>query len=1660
MKKLTPKNLTTVLFLVLVLLVFSVACFAEGQSVFGPRDFRIGGLHFNLSIHSFEIAERAEGLILVTKKTPDKPPEGGFLLLNGQLIGLHAFFEGKSQRTERTISLRSRNFLSVFLRGAPGATISIEVKKGTATPLPQADFQAVPQDITLGETSTLQWTTTNANTITIDQGVGDVARSGSLSVSPKDTTTYTLTATGQGGTVTGSATVNVTVPTPTVSLTVNPETLVQGESTTLTWTSAFADNLNIEPGIGTVSASGSLTVSPAQTTTYTIMATGRGGTANASATLTVLNPPTVTLGANPQTILAGASSSLTWASTNAESCAIEPGIGSVDLNGSLNVTPAATTTYVITATGSSGTAMDSIEVQVVPAFEYEGFGVEADEQEGGGGFIAKSIRILNGNMVEVRSDLDFPSPSHLRLRLLAFYNSRYENLGFMGHGWTHTYEISLDPAFVIEGVPSVRIIDGTAKTFYFREKVPGEYSGLFGEHSRVKAGADGYVWYREDGSGYSFSASGRLIRMEDAAGNSIDLTYDLNNRLERVTDMASGRALTFHYNDDRLHQVTGPVTAAVPNGVWVTYGYDGNQNLTTVTYADGSGLAYVYSDAKDIHNLTQKKDLLNHMLREWSYNTNDQVVACLTPDGKGVTSITYGDTQVEVRDVYDALRIYSLAKIDGRKKATLMTGIPNAPYTKSNALRWVYDERARLTEVEYGGGRIDLYQDYDDRENAATVLLASGSADQRIVRYTYHPKMNVPLTRMESSVLQGDGNKVTVWDYDNDYDTVANESPTGLVSRLIEQGYTADLNGTVIPYEYVTTLTYNDKGQVISVDGPRPGTGDTTTFAYNASKGNLESFTQPQIGSTYFTEYDSAGRPGRTTDVNSQVKGFSYDGRGRVTTVTNYADDPPSSTQFSYIGGFLDSMTDPDGVIQFFDYDALYGRLSTITDAEGNYIVHTYETYPRGNLIERRKYSALQAITSRKRWSYEHPIYPGKLYREIQSDDTYGEYGYDHAGNVSFEVDPNGNRTRYTYDFLKRLESVTQTVGDPTPHNLTTTYQYDTQGNLAGVTDALPHHTEYQYDDMGRVVSATSPDTGITRYIYDEVGNLRHKTDAKGVTVEFTYDNLNRGTAADYPGTANDVAYTYDQGTGGKGYLTGTVDPAGTIAFGYDPRGRLVQKANTVSGVNYLVSYVYTPGGKVASITYPSGRAISYDRNSLGKISEVTASGIAAPLASGLTYRPFGGPQGLTNGFGGTVNNHAGECDCVTVSNPGEPRERSYGYDTNRNLTSITGTTTPWYSQSFGYDELNRLSSATGRYGSITYTYDDVGNRLTRDTNGVKETYTYFMGTNRLQQITGGPNPRTFAYDGNGNITSNGALTFVYDQNNQLIDVKEGETPKATYAYNGLGQRVKKAAGGVTTIYHYDLDGKLIAESLLSGAMTREYLYMGEVRVAMVDVAGGNAVYHFLNDRLGTPEILTDASGTVAWEAWYEPFGEAHVHPSSTVVNNHRFPGQYFDQESGLHYNYHRYYDPRTGRYLTPDPIGLRGGINFYCYVSNNPINRIDRLGLWYIDMNISGGFWLGFTGGILISPSGVYPYVGGGIVTPGVGGSVTWSPSDPTTGWYVGIQGQAGLAGQVGYGFGKGGSWFWEVGVGGGYPTLFGGSITGYYVFGPNQERTEDPCE
>jgi RHS repeat-associated protein len=191
--------------------------------------------------------------------------------------------------------------------------------------------------------------------------------------------------------------------------------------------------------------------------------------------------------------------------------------------------------------------------------------------------------------------------------------------------------------------------------------------------------------------------------------------------------------------------------------------------------------------------------------------------------------------------------------------------------------------------------------------------------------------------------------------------------------------------------------------------------------------------------------------------------------------------------------------------------------------------------------------------------------------------------------------------------------------------------------------------------------------------------------------------------------------------------------------------------------------------------------------------------------------------------------------------------------------------------------------------------------------------------------------PIDIGYDENANITSETGWTYVYDLSNQLIRVFAGANQVAEYTYNGAGQRIKKVAGGTTRIFHYDLMGHLIAETNQSGQMIAEYIYFGDQLLAMV---GGGQVYYFHNDHLGTPQVLTNDSQAISWKAVYTPFGEA-VASIQTVENPFRFPGQYYDSETGLHYNYFRYYNPQTGRYITPDPIGLEGGINLFTYVDS-----------------------------------------------------------------------------------------------------------------------------
>jgi RHS repeat-associated protein len=221
-------------------------------------------------------------------------------------------------------------------------------------------------------------------------------------------------------------------------------------------------------------------------------------------------------------------------------------------------------------------------------------------------------------------------------------------------------------------------------------------------------------------------------------------------------------------------------------------------------------------------------------------------------------------------------------------------------------------------------------------------------------------------------------------------------------------------------------------------------------------------------------------------------------------------------------------------------------------------------------------------------------------------------------------------------------------------------------------------------------------------------------------------------------------------------------------------------------------------------------------------------------------------------------------------------------------------------------------------------------------------TYSYQQGTNKLTHIEGTP-PIDYGYDANGNITTENTWTSIYDLSNQLIRVLQGGNQVGEYTFNGAGQRIKKVTQIETRIFHYDLWGHLIAETNQSGQLLAEYIYLGDQLLAMIKP--GEAAYYFHNDHLGTPQVLTDGTGSVSWKAAYTPFGQANI-TVGTVENPFRSPGQYYDQETGLHYNYFRYYNPPIGRYLTPDPIELRGGINIFAYVSNNPLLFIDAYGL------------------------------------------------------------------------------------------------------------------
>ncbi len=354
-------------------------------------------------------------------------------------------------------------------------------------------------------------------------------------------------------------------------------------------------------------------------------------------------------------------------------------------------------------------------------------------------------------------------------------------------------------------------------------------------------------------------------------------------------------------------------------------------------------------------------------------------------------------------------------------------------------------------------------------------------------------------------------------------------------------------------------------------------------------------------------------------------------------------------------------------------------------------------------------------------------------------------------------------------------------------------------------------------------------------------------------------------------------------------------DPSGTTWYDYDKMGRITMETKQINNLFYRTEYSYDLNSNISSISYPGGRKISYVYNQLNKVTSVTETfaGVTRALASNINYQPFGGMNSLT--YGNSLQQSIGYNNRyqITSISTGSIQNLSYSYANNGNITGIINNLDANKNKSYTYDSLNRLTIANGQWGAITYAYDSVGNRTyeTTDTGNTA----YDCAANKLAATTG-QKTFSFNYDNDGNTTTENTRQYIYNQNQRLTRVTDTDTGVlAEYIYNGKGQRSEKwiPSQNKCTIFHYDQNGLLIAESTSAGNIKAEYVYLNGQPLAKIE---NNNIYYYHNDHLGTPMLMTDGSGNAVWQGEFKPFGEP-LSITGSITNNLRFPGQYYDSE-------------------------------------------------------------------------------------------------------------------------------------------------------------------
>ncbi|MGX1274857.1 putative T7SS-secreted protein [Streptomyces phaeoluteigriseus] len=851
---------------------------------------------------------------------------------------------------------------------------------------------------------------------------------------------------------------------------------------------------------------------------------------------------------------------------------------------------------------------------------------------------------------------------------------------------------------------------------------------------------------------------------------------------------------------------------------------------------------------------------------------------------------------------------------DGRDLPLMSYGYQDGDLTtvtkpSGAATTFLYDDRHRVTAwIDSNGSRYDyLYDDHD------RVVAEGGEAGHVQITLTYTEPD--PETGHRTTTLTTADGHATRHLVDRNSRVIATTDPLGHTTR-----FRHDARGNLLtrtdPLGRTTAYSYDEEGRLVTLTRPD----GSELRAVRGLLGLPTQFYGPD-GTHWLQEFDERGNRTAVTDPAGSTTHYAYDDRGRLTTVTDALG--ATTTVHCDAAGLPVEVTDPAGATTRLERDAL-GRTVRITD-------------PVGGI------TCLQ-------WNAD-----GNLVRRTAPDGSTQTWTYDGEGNCLTHTDPAGGVSRFEYTHFDLPAARTR------PDGTGYTFEHDTHLRLTQVTAPQGLTWSYKYDQAGRLISETDFDGRTLTYRYDAAGQLTARTDALGHVTSYTYNQLGQAVRKDAAGKV--TTYTYDR----AGRLLQAVGPDSEVAYFYDRRGRI--KTELVDG--RAMNYAYDVLGRRVRRTTPTGAVTEYGYDTVGRPTRMSVNGrevaFTHDAAGRELERVFGGALTLASAW-----DEAGRLSAQHLTvNDRSLNHRRYFYRTDGHLASVSDDLSG--SRTFDLDTAGRVTAVHAQDWTEHYAYDTAGNQTeaswpashpSHEATGPR-TYT---GTTLTQAGT-----VRFQHDALGRVVLRRKTRlsrkpdtwhYAWDAENRLTSVTTPDGTRWRYRYDPLGRRTAKQrladdGESIAEEIRFTWDGTTLCEQTvhtpdlphvvaltwdhrgLAPLSQTERLLTPDERQEEID----RRFFAIATDLIGTPTELIDESGHIAWRARSTLWGTTAWTRSSTVYTPLRFPGQYYDPETGLHYNLFRHYDPETGRYTSPDPLGLGPAPNPVTYV-HNPFTLCDPLGL------------------------------------------------------------------------------------------------------------------